>query len=122
MFNKNKPEERKNKILFINASELYEQHPEVRKLNRLGDEHINKIVEAYREFKEIEGFSRIMDIEEIKENDYNLNVSLYVYPEEEMEEIDVAEEWKNLQKINNSLQEIEKNIKGYLEELGYGGF
>ena len=119
VFNKNKPEERKNKILFINASELYEQHPEVRKLNRLGDEHINKIVEAYRSFKEVEGFSRIVDIEEIKENDYNLNVSLYVYPEEEMEEIDVAKEWKELKRINMELGKIEEKIEGYLHELGY---
>ena len=119
VFNKNKPEERKNKILFINASELYEQHPEVRKLNRLGDEHINKIVEAYRGFKEVEGFSRIVDIEETKENDYNLNVSLYVYPEEEMEEIDVAKEWEELKRINMELGKIEKNIEGYLHDLGY---
>jgi len=121
VFNKNKPEERKNKILFINASELYEQHPEVRKLNRLGDEHINKIVEAYKEFKEVEGFSRIVDIEEIKENDYNLNVSLYVYPEEEMEEIDVAKEWEELERINLELGKIEEKLEGYLRELGYFG-
>jgi len=119
VFNKNKPEERKNKILFINASELYEQHPEVRKLNRLGEEHINKIVEAYREFKEIEGFSRIVDIEEIKENDYNLNVSLYVYPEEEMEEIDVAKEWEALEKIEKEFEEVKRKLECYLNELGY---
>jgi len=92
----------------------------VRKLNRLGDEHINKIVEAYREFKEIEGFSRIVGIEEIKENDYNLNVSLYVYPEEEMEEIDIPAEWQTIQDINRELKVIETKIEGYLKELGYG--
>jgi len=119
VFNKNKPEERKNKILFINASELYEQHPEVRKLNRLGDEHINKIVEAYREFKEIEGFSRIVDMEEIKENDYNLNVTLYVYPMEEEEEIDITAEWRALQEVSRSLREVEKKIEDFLKELDY---
>lgn len=79
ILNKNKPAERRDKILFINASNEYEKHPEVRRLNRLSEEHIKKIVEVYREFKEVEGFSRIVSIDEVREKDYNLNVSLYVY-------------------------------------------
>ena len=57
-----------------------------------------------------------MDIEEIKENDYNLNVSLYVYPEEEMEEIDVAKEWEELKRIDMEFGKIEKKLEGYLKE------
>ena len=52
IFNKQKPEERKGKILFINASNEYEKHPEVRKLNWLGEEHIERIVKTYREFED----------------------------------------------------------------------
>lgn len=59
ILNKEKSEERKKKVLFINASKEYEQHPELRKLNRLEDEHIKKIAQAYKEFKETEGFLRI---------------------------------------------------------------
>jgi len=114
IFNKNKPEERKNKVLFINASQEYEQHPEVRKLNRLGDEHIEKIAEAYQEFREIEGFSRIVSPDEIKENDFNLNVTLYVFPIEEVEEIDVGREWEELRKIETKIVRIEKKIEEYL--------
>lgn len=114
---KNKPEERKGKVLFINASREYEQHPEVRKLNRLGDEHIEKISKAYQEFKEIEGFSRIVDIEKIRENDYNLNVTLYVFPEEEREEIDVEKEWEEIKLIEKELSDVEKRIEEYLKEL-----
>ena len=116
---KAKPEERKNKVLFINASMDYEPHPEVRKLNRLGDEHIEKIAKVYHEFREIEGFSRAVPLEEIRENDYNLNVSLYVFPVEEEEKINVAAEWQGLQLINQELQNVERKIQGYLEELGY---
>ncbi len=119
IFNKKKPEERKGKVLFINASKKYEQHPEVRKLNRLGEKHIEKIVNAYKEFKNIEGFSRVVSLDEIKENDYNLNVTLYVFPIEEVEEIDVAKEWNELKKIEEELKEVEKKIEGYLEELRY---
>jgi type I restriction enzyme M protein len=53
VFSKNKPNERKRKILFINASNEYAQHPEVRRLNTLSKENIEKIDKAYREFKEI---------------------------------------------------------------------
>ena len=66
ILNKEKSEEQKKKVLFINASKEYEQHPELRKLNRLENEHIKKIAQAYNEFKETEGFSRIVTLDEIK--------------------------------------------------------
>jgi type I restriction enzyme M protein len=118
ILNKNKPAERKEKVLFINASQEYEQHPDVRKLNRLGDNHIEKIVKAYKEFKDTDGFSRIVSLEEIKENDYNLNVTLYVFPEEEIEEIDVAGEWEELRTLEDELAHLENKIEGYLKKLG----
>ena len=117
ILNKNKAKKRKDKVLFINASKEYQQHPEVRKLNQIGDEHIKKIVEAYKEFREEDGFSKAIEIEKIKENDYNLNVTLYVFPEEETEEIDVAKEWEELRRIERELQEVEGKIEGYLREL-----
>ncbi len=119
VLNKNKPKKRKDKILFINASREYEQHPDVRKLNILGDKHIKKIVDVYKKFKEIEGFSRIVEYEEIRENDYNLNVTLYVFPEEEIEEIDVAGEWRALKNVEKELDNLDEKIEGYIKELGY---
>ncbi|OGF64333.1 MAG: restriction endonuclease subunit M [Candidatus Fischerbacteria bacterium RBG_13_37_8] len=117
ILNKNKPKARTGKILFINASREYEQHPEVRKLNRLGETNINNIVEAYREYKEKEGFSKIVELDTIKEYDYNLNVTRYVFPEDEVEDIDVDKEWEELLKINHKLAENEKRIEGYLKML-----
>jgi len=119
IFNRNKPGERKGKVLFINASNEYEQHPEVRKLNRLGEKHIEKIVRAYHEFKDGDGFCRVVSLDEIKENDYNLNVTLYVFPKEEVEEIDVAREWEELKAIEEEIREVEQEIRGYLKELGH---
>jgi len=119
IFLKNKPEDRKDEILFINASTLYGQHPEVRKLNRLGTEHIEKISKTYQDFAEIEGVSRIVNKEEIKENDYNLNVTLYVLPEEEVEEIDVNKEWEDLKGMEGELHSVEEKIEEYLKEIGY---
>ncbi|MBI4744153.1 MAG: N-6 DNA methylase [Actinobacteria bacterium] len=117
IFNKNKLQERKDKILFINASKEFEQHPEVRKLNRLGTENIQKIVAACKDFSEEIGFSRIVDLDEIKENDYNLNVTLYVFPEEEIEEIDIEKEWQELAEIESELVENKEKIKTYLNQI-----
>jgi len=119
VFNKDKPKERKGKVLFINASLEYEKHPEVRKLNRLGEKNIEKIVKAYEEFEDVEGFARVVSLDEIKENDFNLNVTLYVFPMEEEEEIDVKAEWEELKKINEELAEVDEKIEGYLRELEY---
>ncbi len=71
----------------------------------------------YHEFKEIEGFSKIVDAEKIRENDYNLNVTLYVFPEEEREEIDVEREWEEIKLIEKELEDVDKKIEEYLEEL-----
>jgi len=117
ILNKNKPGFKKGKIQFINASKEYESHPEVRKLNRLGDRNIDKIVKAYKTDNELKGFSQLIEKEKIKENDYNLNVTLYVYPEEEAEEINIAKEWKDINDINQKLSETEKKITNYLTEL-----
>jgi type I restriction enzyme M protein len=118
ILNKNKPKNRKEKILFINASEQYDQHPDVRKLNIINDQQIKKIAETYKSFRELDGFSRAVPIDEIKEeNDYNLNVTLYVFPQEEIEEIDIEKEWKDLKNLENEINVIENKIEGYLKEL-----
>jgi type I restriction enzyme M protein len=119
ILNKNKPQARKEQFLFINASSEYEQHPDVRKLNRLGAENIKKVVDAYREFQNIEGFSRIVGLNEIKENDYNLNVTLYVSREEETEHIEIGDEWKELLHIEGQIEDVSRRLEGYIKELGY---
>lgn len=119
IFNKNKSNKRKNKVLFINASQEFEQHPEVRKLHRLSVDNQDKILHAYQEFKESKGFSRIVDHREIEKNDFNLNVTLYVYPEEKIEQIDIAKEWKELNALDKEINKVTEKIDGYLKELKY---
>jgi len=120
ILNKNKLKKRKGNILFINASKEYQQHPDVRKLNQLGEAHIKKIVEAYKNFSEVKGFSRVVGFNDIKENDFNLNVTLYVFPEEEAEKIDVQKEWEDLRQLEKEASDIEAKIEGYLKELYRG--
>ncbi|MCZ3366536.1 MULTISPECIES: type I restriction-modification system subunit M [Methanobacterium] len=117
VLNESKSEVRKGKVLFINASQEFEQHPEVRKLKILGEDNIKKVAEIYREFNDNDGFAKVITLEEIKENDYNLNVSLYAFPEDKIEDIDIAKEWEDLKKLELELQAIDEKVRGYLEEV-----
>jgi len=69
-----KAPERKGKVLFINADREYH---EGRAQNHLLPEHIEKIVSTYEAFSEADSFSRIVSLEELRENDYNLNIRRY---------------------------------------------
>ena len=117
IFRKNKPADRKGKILFVNASKEFEQHPEVRKLNILGKSHIDKIAGAYRSFGEEKGFSRVVGLDEVRQNDYNLNVTLYVMAEEEGEQIDIAKEYKELKELEKQRQDAAERLEQYLSEI-----
>ena len=117
IFNRQKDDKRKGNVLFINASQEYEKHPDVRKLNILSEKNIEKIVNAYRNFSEEGGFSRVVSMEEIKDNDYNLNVTLYVFPEVEEEEIDVHAEWEELRRIEEKMKAVNERIEEYLRVM-----
>lgn len=70
-----KSPERRNKVLFVNAvNEVTRERAQ----SFLTDEHINKIVDAYQQFEEIEGFSRVAGNDEIREKGNNLSILLYV--------------------------------------------
>ncbi|MBN2356423.1 SAM-dependent DNA methyltransferase [candidate division KSB1 bacterium] len=71
----NKPRERRNKLLFINAvNEVTRERAQ----SFLNEEHIQRIVAAYRAFGEEEGFARVVNNDEIREKDSSLNLPLYV--------------------------------------------
>jgi type I restriction enzyme M protein len=74
ILNKNKPDEKKRKVQFINAEGDYER---TRTQKFLMPEHIDKIVDVLDRFENIERYSRIVPIEEIEENQFDLNPSLY---------------------------------------------
>lgn len=117
IFNKHKLAERRGKVLFVNASKEFEQHPEVRKLNWLGDGNIGKIADAYKSFSEEKGFSRVVCLDEMRQNDYNLNVTLYVMQDEEGEGIDIAREFSELKELERQRQEVAGRLEQYITEL-----
>lgn len=73
--NKNKPKQRRQKILFINA---IDQIVEEKGKARLTEKHIKKIFEACQNFVDIKGFARVATLDEVLEKNGNLNISFYV--------------------------------------------
>jgi type I restriction enzyme M protein len=114
VFNKNKPEKRKKKILLINASKEYQ---EGKKQNTLSKENIQKIVTAYHEFKDIEKFTKVITLEEAKEVDYNLSPSRFVSVIDEEEYRNINEIKVDLYKLENERKKIEEKVKKILEKI-----
>lgn len=102
-------------VLFIDASREFEK---AKNQNRLKPEHIEKIVETYKNREDVEKYAHKASLEEIKENDYNLNIPRYVDTFEEEEEIDLAEVQKLIDQDEKEIAELEKVIAGQLKLLG----
>jgi type I restriction enzyme M protein len=117
ILNRNKAPERKKHVLFIDASRDYQ---EGKNQNVLRDQDIDKIVSAFEKWEDQDKYCRVVSLEEIKENDYNLNIARYVDTTEEEEQIDIAEALRQLRQLEQEREEIEKVMYGYLKELGYG--
>lgn len=116
IFNKNKPKDRTNKVIFIYGEEDYEEGSNQ---NYLREEHIDKIVRAYEEYENKEKYCRVVEMDEIERNDYNLNVPRFVDTTEPEEPIDVDEVLAELNDLEKERDEIEEKMYDYLEELGY---
>lgn len=116
ILNRNKPAERKGKVFFLHGANDYQ---EGKNQNFLRDEDIEKIVHAYDAWEDMDKYCRVVDREEIKANDWNLNIARYVDTTEEEEQIDVEVALTQLRQLEKERAEVETVMNGYLKELGY---
>ncbi|MDA3904895.1 MAG: type I restriction-modification system subunit M [Bacteroidales bacterium] len=86
--------------------------------NELRDEDVAEIIDSYRARGTKDKYSYVATLEEIAENDYNLNIPRYVDTFEEEEDINLNEVATNLKHYDTDLEEINKEIAGFCEELG----
>ena len=107
--------ENPNDILFIDASSDFEK---VKNQNILREQDINKIVDTYRKRKSIEKYSHVAPLNEVKENEYNLNIPRYVDTFEEEEPINLAEVAKDLVAIDKEMAENDTLIADFCQQLG----
>ena len=118
VLNKAKPAERRGKVLFIDAAqEGYFRQGKAQ--NYLDREHIEKITAAYEGFQGIERLAHVADLEEIKANDFNLNISRYVDTTEPIETMSVEEALAQLREAERRRDEAVTKMDGLLAELGY---
>lgn len=104
-------------ILFINASS--EEHYEKgKRQNKLRKEDVDLIVETYQNRREITRYSRPVSLSEIKENDFNLNITRYVNLSKEEEPIDLLEVNKKLVALEKEIQQARDRHNEFLKELG----
>ena len=81
-------------------------------------DHIEKIIETYRTRSEIDKYSHCATLQEIKDNNYNLNIPRYVDTFEEEEEIDIHSVMQEIKGLEAKRADLDKEIEVYLRELG----
>jgi len=120
IFNKGKG--KNNNVLFIDASKHYES---AKNQNKLRDSDIEHIVNTYRDFAAgklqpgvvEDKYSYVATFDEIKENDFNLNIPRYVDTFEEEAEVDIAAVQKEIDKLEEELITVQAEMDKYLKQL-----
>ncbi|MDH4444509.1 MAG: N-6 DNA methylase [Akkermansiaceae bacterium] len=104
-----------NDVLFINAAEHFVKG---KRQNQLSPENISKIIDTYQFRKEEPRYSRRVEMDEIKKNDFNLNISRYISTAVGEAEVDLAATHAQLQEIGNAIQTATAKHNQFLKELG----
>ncbi|MGL5614435.1 N-6 DNA methylase, partial [Cetobacterium sp.] len=102
-------------VLFIDASNQFEKG---KNQNVLRDSDVNKIIETYKNRKTLDKYSYVATMEEIKENDYNLNIPRYVDTFEEEEQVDIAAVQARLKARESKIENLYEKFNNQLKELG----
>lgn len=117
IFNRNKDERKKGKVFFLHGADDFQ---EGKNQNLLRDQDIEKIVSAYDKWVDVEKYCRVVELKEIQDNDYNLNIPRYIDAIEEEEVINMENVLVELRKLEDERSEIECAMYSHLKELGYG--
>ena len=114
IFSRNKADD---SVMFIDASREFKAG---KNQNLLTEDNIRKIVATYEAGADVDKYAYVADLDEIRENDYNLNIPRYVDTFQEEEEIDLLAVRAEREQLKAQLNELEGEMAKYLEELGYG--
>ncbi|MEQ8743960.1 type I restriction-modification system subunit M [Parasphingorhabdus sp.] len=102
-------------VLFINAAEHFNKE---KRQNHLSEGHIEKIVSTYQHRTEEPRYSRRVEMDEIEENDFNLNISRYISTAEPEAEIDLGVVHEKLVALDKRIRAATNEHNSYLKELG----
>ena len=118
VLNTDKPDERANEVQFVHAADE-DFYRELSNQNELTEKGLDHIVENFCNWTTEERVSRTVSRDEIRENDYNLNIALYVDTTEPEEDIDVQEELRKLRELQAERNEIEARMDSHMKALNY---
>jgi type I restriction enzyme M protein len=115
IFREKKPKTHRQKVLFIDASKEFKTG---RAQNELLPEHVDHIHGWYDDYQDVEGVCRVVTLDEIRENDFNLNIPRYVEPVIEEEAITVEQAISNLKASLTAAYAAEDRLKELLAREG----
>jgi type I restriction enzyme M protein len=102
-------------VMFVDASREFEDG---KNQNRLREQDIEKIVAAVRAGKDVEKYAHRATVEQIKENEYNLNIARYVDTYAEEERVDLSAVQQEIKQLEESLADTRAEIGRHLADLG----
>lgn len=103
-------------VLFVDASRDFIKG---KNQNKLSTEHINRIVETYKNRDHVEKYAYVASFDEIKKNDFNLNIPKYVDTLEEEKEIDLLSLGTNIKSVRNRKSELQSSLFEMISSLKY---
>ena len=101
-------------VLFIDASKNFEKG---KNQNVLRKEDIDKIIDTYKERKDVDKYAHVATIDEIKENDYNLNIPRYVDTFEPEPPVDLGKLTKEMEETQKEIEQTQGELLGMMKEL-----
>lgn len=101
-------------VLFIDASKGFEKG---KRQNSLRDEDINKIIDTYKERKDVERYAHVASFDEIEENDFNLNIPRYVDTFIPEPPVDLKKVAADLHETNIEIEKTQKELVRMLKDL-----
>lgn len=103
-------------VLFIDASNLYQKN---KKQNVMLDEHIDKVLELYKDRKTVDKVAYLASYDDIEKNDFNLNIPRYVDTSEKEADIDLKQVATELKETNKKIREGNEALLSMLSELTF---
>ncbi|XXT17019.1 class I SAM-dependent DNA methyltransferase [Sorangium sp. So ce429] len=116
VLNRSKAAGRRKKVLFIEASREFKEGSAQ---NYLREEDVKKIAATFKAFKDVDKYARVVGLDEIAKNDFNLNLSRYVETAAAAERVEVAHALEKLRELEKKRGEAEARMNAYLKDLGY---
>ncbi len=116
IISKAKPKERKDKVLVVNGDATFQSG---KAQNTLTEANLKTLADAFHAYEDVEKLARVVPVEEIAANGFNLNISRYVQTGADAEAVDVAAEVVKLQDLIAQRNAAEAVMFEHLKRLGY---